>query len=247
MSKSRNFKGGGFIATLATGALMVGTAVTGTGAYFTDSEAGTISANSGHLSLDAGVQSSRTLGFNGLMPGVDQTKSIDFSVDLTDGKSDVWMVFDQASDAYRTLTGAKVRIPATSQGTLVFDGGLGRYGHIKIGTHASGDLFESYNLANRPAYEPDGPVCGVSTFGHMMGTHGDNRDATPAYCGIPGAILIAKDLTSGTGTTLNVTFGLTGRATDQNQAVAANVPFKIVATQAGIAPSSANPTDPTNY
>jgi hypothetical protein len=62
-------KVGGFVGTLAAGAALVGTAVTGTGAYFTDSKAGNLSASSGHLTLNT---TDTNLSFRDLVPGEDK-------------------------------------------------------------------------------------------------------------------------------------------------------------------------------
>lgn len=229
MSKSRIFKISGFIATLATGALMVGTAVTGTGAYFSDSHRGSITADAGHLRL--GITDNSDLSFPGLMPAVDKTQSIPFSVDVTDGTADVWLVFDPESVGYQAWTGPK-------DSTVVVGGGLGRYGHVKISTDASGSLFESYNMALAPGGDTTSS-CPTNAFGQGGSTQkATSPTDTPPYCGVPAAILIAKDMTTASAQrTLNVTFGITAKATGQDVSVA-NVPFHIVATESGIRPGT---------
>jgi hypothetical protein len=220
------FKVGGFIATLATGALMVGSAVTGTGAYFSDSKTGTIAASSGHLTLST---SNTALKFDNLMPGEDKTDSVDFGVNST-GKSDVWLVFTKDT-GYAAWTGPLGEAPYPA-------GGMGRYGHVQIGTSEAPNLFESWNLQNLPAGSPN-TTCTVNQFGWGHGTPSTSHDDTPALCGVPGSIKIASNLTSGAGGTLNITFGITGRSTGQNKPVAA-VNYQIVATQAGILPDAPN-------
>jgi hypothetical protein len=216
------FKAVGFIGSLAAGAALVGAAVTGTGAYFTDSHNGSLTASSGHLTMDV---SNTTLSFSDLMPGVDKTNNIDFKVS-SEGRSDVWVTFDPTSPAYLQFTGAKGVEPVPG-------GGLGRFGHFAVSVNGGNPIFESYNLQN-------GTGCGVDAFGNG----GSNQQATasdlfPPLCGVPAAIRIASNLSDGQSATLNVTFGATGKQTAQRAPIA-SVPFKIVATQAGVRPDAAN-------
>lgn len=220
------YKVGGFIGTLAAGAALVGTAVTGTGAYFTDSDNGTLAAGTGHLTLNT---TDTYLAFNDLVPGEDKTRSIDFNVDAS-GVSDVWLVFDKSTAGYAAFTGAKGDPNASG-------GGLGRYGHFAVGNNG-GTLFESWNLQNVPPGSSEVP-CTTNADGHGSGRPATSVSDTPPLCGVPTAVKIASNLTSGQGGTLKMTFGVTGRWKGQN-ASAANVPFKVVATQAGIRPDAEN-------
>src|SRR6476469_7157578 len=127
----------GFIATLGAGAALVAGAATGTGAYFTSSVDGSLSSSSGHLVLKA---PNTGLDFGALMPGQDVTKNVTYSIDVSGGKSDVWLTFDPTSAGYQAFTGAK-------GSALAPDGGLGRYGHFKVTANDGGTLFDSYNLA----------------------------------------------------------------------------------------------------
>jgi hypothetical protein len=222
------FKVGGFIATLATGALMVGTAVTGTGAYFQDSKGGDLSGHTGTLTL--GTSDNRTLAFKGLMPGVDQTQSVKFNVNVSDGKADVWLVFRHTAQ-YAQWTGA-------TGDPLWTDGGLGRYGHVQIGTDVNPNLFESYNLKLPPA-GADQSNC-ADSVGHGHGVPATSETDKPPFCGVPAAILVAKDMDAASLTrTLDVTFGVTGKWTAQDSFVF-DVPFEIVATQANVRPDAPN-------
>ena len=221
------FKVGGFIGTLAAGAALVGTAVTGTGAYFTDSENGGLNASSGHLRLNT---TDANLTFTDLVPGEDKTRNIDFDVDAS-GKSDVWLVFDNTNAGYAAWTGAK-------GDPLAPDGGLGRYGHFAVANNG-GTLFQSWNLQNVPAGSSEVP-CSTNADGHGAGRPATSVSDTPPLCGVPTAIKIASDLTSGDGGTLKMTFGITGRWKAQDVPNVASVPFKVVATQAGIRPDAAH-------
>jgi hypothetical protein len=229
VSKKNILKVGGFIATMATGAAMLGAAVTGTGAYFTDSKPGGLSANSGHLTLNT---TDANLHFDNLVPGEDKTKTVDFNVDAT-GKSDVWLVFNPTDVGYLAWTGA-------SDNVLYPAGGLGRYGHVVIANGGS-TLFQSRNLK----FDPAGPNTSASCYVNPATGHGGSDVGptsptdTPPYCGVPTAIKIASNLSSGEGGVLNMTFGITGKWTVQHSPVA-SVPFNVVATQAGVRPDALN-------
>ncbi|HUX70319.1 MAG TPA: hypothetical protein VMV41_07405 [Cellulomonadaceae bacterium] len=234
VNKLKAAKLGGFLGTAGLTAALVGIAVSGTGAYFTDSAAGTMSANSGHLTLS--TIGSTALSFADLVPGTDKTDSVGYTVD-TSGPSDVWLVFDPTTAGYQGFTGAK-------KSTLVPEGGLGRYGHFAVSVNSGGALFQSYNLALDPVgttAEPNGASgCSTDAYGHG----GSTQKATaavpyPPYCGVPTAIKLSSGLTTGQGATVHLTFGLTGLQVQQNQ-TEWTVPFTIVATQAGIMPGAAN-------
>lgn len=226
MSKRNLVRISGFIATLGAGAALVAGATTGTGAYFTSSVDGSISGSSGHLTLSSA--SDRTLSFAELMPGQDVTKNVDYKIDVSSGTSDVWLTFDPASQGYQQLTGAK-------GSPLASDGGLGRYGHFKVTANGGAVLFDSYNLA----LPPTGTANCADVYGHALGRKAISHDDTPDYCGVPAAILVASDVPDTGGGAIGLTFGLTGRATDQNQAQP-TVGFKLVATQHGVRPDAAN-------
>lgn len=215
-----------FAASVLAGASMLAMSVSGTGAYFTDSEGGNLTATSGHLNLNT---TNTWLNLSDLVPGEDKATTVDFNVDAS-GKSDVWLVFDPNTTGYAAWTGAK-------GDSLAPGGGLGRYGHVKISNGGAG-MFESWNLQNLPAGGTD-DVCAVNADGHGAGRPATSVTDTPPLCGVPTAIKLASSLSTGEGGTLKIEFGLTGRAKAQNATVA-SVPFKIVATQAGIRPDAAN-------
>ncbi len=227
MSKNSIIKAVGFVGTLAAGAALVGSAVTGTGAYFTSSKTGTLAASSGHLTLNT---TDTNLAFSDLMPGEDKTKNIDFNTD-SEGKSDVWVVFDKTSPAYGAFSGSN---------TEYAGGGLGRYAHFAVSVNGGQPVFESYNVKNRDATDTTSLVCYVDANGNGgSAVRASSPTDTPPYCGVPGAIRIAQNLSNGEGRTLNVTFGLTGRWKGQH-ATLATVPFQVVATQAGVRPDALN-------
>lgn len=218
---------GGFIGTAGLTAALVGFAVSGTGAYFTDSAAGTISASSGHLTLST---TNTSLSFADLVPGTYKTDDVTYHVD-TSGPADVWLVFDPTTTGFAAFTGPK-------DSTVFSGGGLGRYGHFAVSVDGGGALFQSYNLASAPTGESGG--CAVDTNGHGGSTQqATSPTDTPPYCGVPTAIKLSSGLTTGQGATAHLTFGVTGKWTAQYASVA-SVPFKIVATQAGVRPDALN-------
>lgn len=247
MSKKNVFKVAGFIGTLGAGAALVATAATGTGAWFTASKDGSLTAQAGNLTLST---SDTTLDFRGIMPGDDKSKTINYTVNASGGNVDVWVKFDTTSIAYSKFTGYKDPDktstsdgPRTGQNGYA-DGGLGRYGHFMVANDTT-TLFNSYNLANDPDGDVNDPN-GVSGCASNDNGWGSSRKATSpsdtgmGYCGVPGYIKVASNLPSGANRNVTLTFGLTGKQTERNQLQVDGLPFQIVATQAGHRPDAAN-------
>lgn len=229
MRKAKALRVAGFVGALCASAALVGTSVAGTGAYFTDSHDGTIASSSGHLTLDGVGQTN--LNFANLMPGEDQTANIPYTVNVSSGKVDVWMVFDATSAGYGHFTGAK---NTSYQGYT--DGGMGRYGHFQVGNNGA-VAFRSHNLqiAANPADNcSDGTVPGTDGRGGS-----DVKSASNAECGVPAAIKLASNLSNTATGNVNIVFGLSGKQTQQDQ-TEWTVGYKIVATQAGHAPNDPN-------
>lgn len=244
MNKGKTARLAGFIGALcATGAL-VGAGVQATGAYFTDSHDGSLSASNGHIL----VKTTNThLDFTGLLPGVDKSMQITYRPRDNSANEDVWLVFDSATNAYGAFTGAK----GTDYNGHT-SGGLGGYGHFKVHSD-QGYGFESYNL-QLPNDHADGSygagyykhndngTCSVNSVGnggeHTKAVGPTNATDSVPECGVPAAIKLASNISAGHTHTATVTFGLTGKATDQDQGSWADVPFKVVATQVGVSPSA---------
>ncbi|GGB44313.1 hypothetical protein GCM10011492_39240 [Flexivirga endophytica] len=240
MNRSKNIRLVGFVSALGVSAALVAAASSGTGAYFTDSASGHVSGTSGSLALSTGPTA---IDFTGLNPGVDKSQKVDFSVKSgSTTNADIWLVFDASTAGYGNFTGA------TDAGGTAYDGvtggGLGQYGHFKLASPAGN--FESYNLqlptvadATQP-YTSTGSAntCTVNKYGHggssTQHTVGDGTDI--AECGVPAAILLKGNLAPGVAASATITFGITGKAQTQNT-VWANVGYKIVATQPGVAPT----------
>lgn len=220
----------GFVGALCASAALVSVAATSTGAYFSDSKNGSISASSGHLTLNAN-QAAMNLNWANLMPGENRDKAIDYSVDVSSGGVDVWLVFDPSSAGYQAFTGGK-------GSPLASDGGLGRYGYFKVADSNGGQAFVTGNLAY-----PDGTntwasgMCPTDTNGR--GGSADIADTVaekPPWCGVPAKILLASDVASGHGGTVTMTFGLNGVLQTQQNQTEPSVGFKLVATQHGQTP-----------
>jgi hypothetical protein len=233
VSKKNIVKVAGFIGTLGAGAALVATAATGTGAWFTDSEAGSMAASTGHLNVNL-ISGHRNMSFQNLMPGDYQTDSVAYQVNQSSGKSDVWLVFDKENTAVAQFTGAK-NDPTWP------DGGMGRYGHFAVKANGT-TVFQSNNLAH--AENPSDPAqCAVDANGHGgSSARPSNRDETIPYCGVPYAIKLASNLSNGATGSLALEFGVTGRWTAQDVTLP-TVPFSIVAVQAGHAPDLTNADD----
>ena len=225
MSKKQFLKVTGFIGTLAAGTALVASAATGTGAWFTDSETGNIHVQAGSLDLST---SDMSVNFNGVMPGEDRAKPINYTATASSGNTDIWLTFDTTSEAYAKFTGEK-------HNAQWDDGGLGRFGHFKV-TNDGTPIFDSYNLQN----ESENKSGCADSYGHGFGRMATSVADTPPYCGVPGAILLKSNVAPGDGGQVIITVGLTGRQIDQNQVQIDSLPFKIVATQHGHGPNDPN-------
>ena len=208
-----------FIGAACATTALVAFAAQGTGAYFQSNSSGTISANSGALTLST---TDTNLSFANLMPGVDQTQDVNYSVNVSSGKVDLWLVFDQSSAGYQAWTGPK---------SNAFGGGLGRYGHFAVADN-NNLAFQSYNLQ----LDPNDPVSGCTIGSDGRGNFADSSP-TSLECGVPGAILLTTGLSDGDTGQVEFTYGLTGKQTQQNQ-TEPTVGYQIVATQAGQAPTN---------
>ena len=113
----------GFLGTLGGAAALVGAAATGTGAYFTDSHDGTLTASSGHMAINTSGISN--VSFAGLNPGqyVDKTISYHAQAGNTTN-TDIWLYFPDGVP-YQAFTGAK-------NDTQYPSGGLGQYGRFAV-------------------------------------------------------------------------------------------------------------------
>ena len=218
----------GFLGTLGGAAALVGTAATGTGAYFTDSHDGSFSARSGHMKIStSGIDS---ISYAHLNPGEDTTKTISFHAESANTtKTDVWLYFPD-SMAYEVFTGAK--------GNTQFPGGgLGQYGHFAVQSAAG--TFNSYNLANDPSTGDSG-CADVNGHGGNSPESGYKANDN-GYCGVPRYILLQQNVPAGADGSFKMSFGLqpSAGAQDTDFTAPGGVPFKVVATQPGVRPDNA--------
>jgi hypothetical protein len=214
----------GFVGSLCVSAALIGTAVSGTGAYFTDSHNGVVNASTGDVKVNV---SDLTLNFTNLLPGDFQTNTVTYTAAGTAGE-DIWLVLPTDGTAGAFNGGSA--------------DGLGRYGHFAVDSPAGS--FTSYNLRD-PAGSTS--VCPVDGDGHG----GSNQQATSTndadpgsyvdFCPVPNAILLGSNLTYGQTQQASITFGFTKLLKSPQDAPLAPVAqFKIVATQHGIAPDDPN-------
>ena len=192
----------GFLGTLGGAAALVGTAATGTGAYFTDSHDGTLTASSGHMAINTSGISS--VSFDNLNPGQYVDKTISYHAqNANTTKTDIWLYFPDRA-AYQAFTGA-------NGDTIYPSGGLGQYGRFAV-TAPAGN-FSSYNLANA-SHDVSGcaDANGHGSNGPESGLHANDN----GYCGVPRYILVQKNLAPGHDGSFKMTFGLqpTWRAQD---------------------------------
>lgn len=121
----------GFIGSAGLTAALVGAAVNGTGAYFTDAKAGQISGTMGSIAIEgSGGTGGNGLGikFTNLLPGDTATDTVNFK---NTGKNvqDVWVVFDQealgngTADAGLNSLGRYAKVQVKSGSTTVFASG----------------------------------------------------------------------------------------------------------------------------
>lgn len=226
MGKTKAIRIAGFVGAVCASAALIGGTAASTGAYFTDSHPGSITAQTGHLNVNvAGGDSALALNFSNLVPGEYQTKKIGYSTSSSTNE-DLWLVFP-TNQGYLAFTGDKDNPNYTP-------GGLGRYGHFAVANNGSA-RFSSYNLALPPA----GVANCTDANGNGFGPQATGVSDTPPYCGVPQAIKLADNLPSGTSGEVEVTFGVTGRWTGQNLPVV-NLGYQLVATQHGVRPDAPN-------
>jgi hypothetical protein len=223
MFKKKPMRIAAFIGTLGASATLIGMAATNTGAYFTDSENGQIAGTTGHLTIDK--NNDFNLNFDNLVPGEYKDRTVAYHTG-GDSSEDIWLYLP-AGTQYGAFTGAKGAVDGYP------DGGMGRYGHFAVKDNAGNLLFSSYNLQNAS----NGSSGCADDNGHGFGPQATSESDTPPLCGVPHYMLIESDVPAGVDKSFTMTFGVTGKQTQQGQyAPPANVPFQVVATQHGHSP-----------
>jgi hypothetical protein len=231
MSKGKVARIAGFATALGASATLVGFAVTGTGAYFTDSHSGHISASTGHVRVAISPADGQ-LNFINLLPGEDQTQNVDYQAQGT-GSEDIWLVFPTDGSAEQF-----VGKPDDAAG-----GGLGRFGHFALSS-TNGASFNSYNL-NNPGTTAGhtGPSCPIDANGEGGSSTQatSHADTSVPFCAPANAILLASNLTNGQTGTATFTFGYTKLLkAPQDAPLNPVVSYSIVATQHGVRPDDPN-------
>lgn len=241
----------GFVIAAGTTAALIGFAANGTGAYFSDTQTGTISAGTGTIKVSITSPGGGTLNFDNLIPGEYQTQSVTYQANTSDNVNgeDIWLVFptDGTAEAFEGY-------PGDGPGGIG-GGGLGRYGHFAVTSvnnppTAGTASFSSYNLSREGVVAPHlGPVCNVDGNGEGGQSQGATSTSSQIDFCAPNAILLASGLTNAQYGTATMTFGFTpllgnsdGHGTHyQGNATVPLVSYQIVATEHGIKPG-----DPLN-
>jgi hypothetical protein len=233
VKKSTTIRLAGFVGALCASGALLGTAISGTGAYFTDSHPGSINAGTGKIAVTVDPADGQ-LNFDNLLPGEYQTKTINYTANPVGGTEDIWLVFpgDVTSEAF---TGN----PDDGHG-----GGLGAYGHFALDS-TGGAHFTSFNLNNPRPTDHTSATCPIDAATGWGGSN--DAKANPSdthlvpYCAPADAILLQSNMNPGDAGSADLTFGYTPLLHGpQGAARSALVAYKIVATQHGIAPNDPN-------
>lgn len=210
---------GAFLATMAGATALVGAAATSTGAYFTDTHAGTINGTFGKIALrvdnvtvPTGDSATGTddlaIQWNNMLPG--QDKTVTFKVtNITNNAESIWLAFDNSNNEWANINT------------------LGSFGDAKIN---SPNINQDYNNLNNlyPEGTPPNP-----------GQKNSCGDPEPAIAYLPAENHV-MDLAPGASGTFTFSFGFTAclsaNALQGNTAFAAPLLYDIIATQPGITP-----------
>jgi hypothetical protein len=155
VSKSSILRIGGFIGSAGVTAALVGAAVSGTGAYFSDTEQGSITGTMGSIQLQSG---DTQISFTKMLPGAAQSDTVTYRNNGANAQ-DVWVVFDE--EALGDGSGTKGL------------NSLGTYGEVHVASNGT-EIFGSKNLNDRASTCPPGegdPAC--NPLPHMLKLVGD--------------------------------------------------------------------------
>lgn len=234
MRKAKALRITGFVGALCASAALVGTSVSGTGAYFTDSHDGNMNAGTGKIAVTISPDNGQ-LNFDNLLPGDYQTQTVSYTAGPVGGTEDIWLVFPN----YGTSTDAFTAHPQAGPAPL------GQYGHLAVSSAAGS--FTSYNLALSPSGENAADSCHIDVNGHG-GSAAQLADPAQAktnplpYCAPAKAILLQSNMAAGDNGQVKITFGFTPLLVGgQGMATTPLESYQVVATQHGI-----RPDDPFN-
>jgi hypothetical protein len=133
MIRSRGARITGFAVAVGATAALIAFGVSSTGAYFTDSQSGTITGKMGNIRIDANVVNQGNLNavFTNMLPGTGQTATVTYKNASTANPEDVWVVFNPTD-------------LGTGDGQTGVNS-LGSYGEIHVGSNGV-EVFASANL-----------------------------------------------------------------------------------------------------
>lgn len=252
MSKGKLARIAGFTVAAGATASLVGLAATGTGAYFSAAKTGSMAVSTGDVKVD--TSGLNNLDFTHLLPANYKTQTVSYTATGT-GPEDIYLAFDQADDS--VLNG----INGQTYGAGLDP--LGRYGHLEV-SGPSG-TFTSNNLSTDSSQTVPGTVSGDRTAdcyeNPSTGLGGSTDEATRASdpaspgsgavsyvnsCPAPQYILLSRNLKSTDGQqSASITFGFTKIMDNNSQqdSTVGQIPFRIVAEQAGVSPYDVNTTN----
>lgn len=252
MKFGRKWRLAAFIGALTGSAALITAATGATGAYFNDTQSGTVTGNIGSIKvITSGGAGTDSLDFNftNMLPGDYQTATVHYT---NSGKNteDVYLVFNNA-EALHSVNN------------------LGHYGEALIKSNGT-TVFASTNLA-------DGETASLTPIDpnsdHCSSAPGANVPLSSTGCWpIPSIIKLASNVAPGHGGTMTFSFALgpkwsgtqyelaqffcyplvqaSGSTDPTNQVCTTSspsygLPYEIVATQPGVAPNNPLNSTPT--
>lgn len=252
MKIGRLWKVAAFGGTLAGSAALIAAASGATGAFFNDTHSGTLTGNVGSILV---ATSNLTLDMQNMLPGTWNTKTVHY-VNNGANAQDVWVVF-------------------TNKTALHALNNMGQYGQVTIkntGTRKfySINLSDGETAAGGPITQAGGHC--TSTKAAAAATDvaltTNESGSTPGCWPLKNAIELASNVTPGQGGTMTFSFAMgpkfkgsalegqpffcyplvqNGSNQETQTCTGANhgLPYEIVATQPGIAPTNPLNTTPT--
>lgn len=149
MNKSLALRASAFVGVAGLAVVLAGAAVSGTGAYFSDSAPGTVSATLGTIAIEsAGLD----MLFVDVLPGETRTGSATFT-NTGSNPEDVWIVFDAAALAAVTQAGSLVSFeligsnPSTPQSGPLADLQQQYLIHDNLGLAQGGTLTMTFTVS----------------------------------------------------------------------------------------------------
>jgi hypothetical protein len=271
MSKGKAWRLGGFVAALAASAGLIASASGATGAYFNDTKSGTVDGSIGSIKVSTsggGGNDNLNFTFADLLPGTPQTASVGFT-NIGHNAEDVYLVFNNAGalhalnnmGRYGQVMISSTRMAGTQDGYLFESSNLNDSLDYKLAVDS--------NCSPLPAAFP-----GNETEADAIAAKLKQPGAVNPCWPVPNVIKIASSLAPSATGTLKFSFGLGAVWKDPATENAPHflcyplvqdpsstnpasqictttgtqqfgLPYQIVATQVGIAPSDPLNSTPT--